>query len=84
MVDYNKIQSLGGMKQVINLPPPAEKFKAFNRAVRAVDGHNRSESFGVLKSLPSQSLGMVGSQDSLRQRAGLNARSIEAVIRHLL
>jgi hypothetical protein len=83
-MDYNKIQGFCGMKQVIDLPPLAGKIKAFNWAVRESDGHNRSESFGVLKNLPWQCLGMTGSKDSLRQRAGLDAWSIEATIRHLL
>lgn len=40
MVDYNKIQSLGSVKDVIDLEPLAAKWRAFGWATRELDGHN--------------------------------------------
>jgi transketolase len=40
IVDYNKIQSLGAVKDVIDLDPLAAKWRAFGWAVREVDGHD--------------------------------------------
>ena len=40
IVDYNKIQSLGTVKEVIDLDPLADKWRAFRWAVRELDGHN--------------------------------------------
>jgi len=43
IVDYNKIQSLGFVKDVIDLEPIVDKFLAFNWNVHRIDGHNYSE-----------------------------------------
>jgi transketolase len=40
IVDYNKIQSLGHVKDVLNLDPLADKWAAFGWAVREIDGHD--------------------------------------------
>jgi transketolase len=40
IVDYNKIQSLGHVKDVLDLNPLAAKWQAFRWAVREVDGHD--------------------------------------------
>lgn len=40
IVDYNKIQSLGRVDQVMALEPFADKWRAFGWAVREVDGHD--------------------------------------------
>jgi transketolase len=40
IVDYNKIQSLGIVKDVIDLEPFADKWRAFGWAVRELDGHD--------------------------------------------
>jgi transketolase len=40
IVDYNKIQSLGAVKEVIDLEPLAEKWRAFGWGVRELDGHD--------------------------------------------
>jgi transketolase len=40
IVDYNKIQSLGDVQDVLGLDPLADKFRAFHWAVREIDGHN--------------------------------------------
>jgi transketolase len=39
IVDYNKIQSLGTVKEVLDLDPFAAKWEAFGWAVREIDGH---------------------------------------------
>jgi transketolase len=39
-VDYNKIQSLGHVKDVLDLDPLADKWKAFGWATRELDGHD--------------------------------------------
>jgi transketolase len=40
IVDYNKIQSLGTVKEVMDLDPFAEKWRSFRWAVREIDGHD--------------------------------------------
>src|SRR5258708_649290 len=40
IIDYNKIQSLGAVKDVIDLDPLADKWRAFGWAVRELDGHD--------------------------------------------
>ncbi len=49
IIDYNKIQSLGRVADVINLEPLKEKFLAFNWDVYEVDGHNHLELFKVFR-----------------------------------
>jgi transketolase len=52
IVDYNKIQSLGSVQEVLDLHPLAEKFRAFNWAVKQIDGHNHDAIAAALKTLP--------------------------------
>lgn len=52
IVDYNKIQSLGRTKDVINLDPFADKWKAFGWAVREIDGHDAEQVLATLASVP--------------------------------
>ncbi len=40
IVDYNKIQSYGFTKDVVNLEPLADKWKSFGFSVSEVNGHN--------------------------------------------
>ena len=40
IVDYNKIQSLGTVKEVLDLEPFAEKWRACGWHVREIDGHD--------------------------------------------
>ena len=40
VIDYNKIQSLGRVEEVVPLEPFAEKWKAFGWDTREVDGHD--------------------------------------------
>ncbi len=52
IVDYNKIQSLGTVAEVLDLEPFAAKWQAFGWSVREIDGHNLEEIEGTLKSVP--------------------------------
>ncbi len=52
MVDYNKIQSLGSVRDVLDLAPLAEKFRAFRWAVKEIDGHDHDAIHRALQTLP--------------------------------
>ena len=52
IVDYNKIQALGTVKDVLDLEPFADKWRAFNWSVKEVDGHNYKELDDALLSVP--------------------------------
>lgn len=52
IIDYNKIQSLGTVAEVLQLEPFAAKWQAFGWAVREIDGHNLEEIEDVLKKVP--------------------------------
>ncbi len=52
IVDYNKIQSLGSVTEVLDLEPLTEKWEAFGWAVREIDGHHVGEIAGALTSVP--------------------------------
>jgi transketolase len=52
IVDYNKHQAYGSTREVQDLEPFADKWRAFGFAVRDVDGHNRAEMREVFTSLP--------------------------------
>ena len=52
IVDYNKIQSLGTVKEVLDLDPLAQKFRAFNWAVKEIDGHDHDAVADALRVLP--------------------------------
>ena len=55
IVDYNKIQSLGTVSEVLELGPLADKFRAFRWAVREIDGHNHEEISAAMRNLPWES-----------------------------
>jgi transketolase len=52
IVDYNKIQSLGTVKEVMDLEPFADKWRAFGWGVREIDGHDVTEIQSTLSTLP--------------------------------
>jgi len=52
IVDYNKIQSFGSVKEVLDLDPLPEKWRAFRWAVREIDGHDLRQIEEVLTRLP--------------------------------
>jgi len=52
IVDYNKIQSLGTVKEVLDLEPLADKFRAFGWSVKEINGHTHDEIRAALRSIP--------------------------------
>ncbi|MGH9729335.1 MAG: transketolase [Candidatus Acidiferrales bacterium] len=52
IVDYNGIQSLGNVGEILDLHPFADKWKACRWAVREIDGHNLEEIESVLWQAP--------------------------------
>jgi transketolase len=52
LVDYNKIQSLGRVEEVIDLEPLAEKWRAFGWGVREINGHDLAEIEETLLATP--------------------------------
>jgi transketolase len=52
IVDYNKIQSLGSVKEVIDLDPLPDKWRAFGWAVRELDGHDLPAIEAAVTQLP--------------------------------
>ena len=52
IVDYNKIQSLGHVRDVLDLEPLAEKWAAFGWSTREVDGHDIGKVHAALSEVP--------------------------------
>jgi transketolase len=52
VVDYNKHQAYGSTREVQDLEPFADKWRAFGFAVREVDGHDIAELRATFASLP--------------------------------
>jgi len=52
IIDYNKIQSLGSVAEVLELHPLADKLRSFRWAVREVDGHDVAALHRELASVP--------------------------------
>jgi transketolase len=52
IIDYNKIQSFGTVKEISNLDPLADKFKAFGWSVVEIDGHDLNEISNALNRVP--------------------------------
>ena len=52
IIDYNKIQSFGRVKEVLDLEPFAAKWKAFRWAAKEVDGHSFKELIDAFESVP--------------------------------
>lgn len=52
LVDYNKLQSSGPVKEVLDLEPLADKWRAFGWAVREVGGHDVAALQATLAELP--------------------------------
>jgi len=52
VVDYNKIQALGRVEEVLPLEPLAAKWRSFGWEVREVDGHNHSQVGKALSEAP--------------------------------
>ncbi|MBI4303750.1 MAG: transketolase [Chloroflexi bacterium] len=52
IVDYNKLQAFGRVKDVVNLDPLGAKWQAFGWVVREIDGHNFEQILGALLDVP--------------------------------
>ena len=52
--DYNKIQALGTVEEVLNLEPLTDRMTALRWAVREVDGHDVEQIDAALQGLPLQ------------------------------
>lgn len=52
IIDYNKIQSIGRVEEVLDLEPLGKKWESFGWAVREIDGHNLTEIEDALKAVP--------------------------------
>jgi transketolase len=52
VIDYNKIQSAGPTREIQDLEPLLDKWRAFNFAAIDVDGHDVAELRGAFKRLP--------------------------------
>jgi len=52
IVDCNKFQAFGKTKEVIDLEPLADKWRAFGWAVKEIDGHNFNQIKSSLKQFP--------------------------------
>jgi transketolase len=49
IVDFNKIQSFGTIKEVLDLDPLKDKFNSFGWDTIEIDGHNHSEIYEALR-----------------------------------
>jgi transketolase len=52
IVDYNKIQCFGSVKEVLDLEPFADKWRADHWAVEEIDGHDFNQLIPALRRLP--------------------------------
>jgi len=52
LIDYNKIQSAGPTREILDLEPLADKWRAFGFAVDEVDGHDVAALGRVLRRVP--------------------------------
>lgn len=52
MIDYNKVQSAGPTREILDLEPLADKWRAFGFAVAEVDGHDVAALRRVLHEVP--------------------------------
>jgi transketolase len=63
LIDYNKIQSLGRVEDVVNLAPLGEKWTAFGWGAREIDGHDLGairEALGAVPFTPDRPSCIVG------------------------
>ena len=53
IVDYNRVQSIGTTKDVLDLDPFADKWRSFGWTAREVDGHDVREVITALSEIPA-------------------------------
>jgi len=56
IIDYNKIQSFGTVREVLDLEPLVSKWVAFRWAVREIDGHNYKQIEDALTKKPFETV----------------------------
>jgi transketolase len=52
IIDFNKVQSFGTVKEVLDLEPLAEKWRSFGWAVKQIDGHDTAQIEDTLSRVP--------------------------------
>jgi len=52
ILDYNKVQQSGHVKDMLGLEPVADKWRAFGWALREIDGHDMAQIVDALDALP--------------------------------
>ncbi|MDP8266425.1 MAG: transketolase [Candidatus Aceula meridiana] len=52
VIDYNKMQALGQVSDILGLEPLGEKLKSFRWSVRDIDGHDHDQIYKSLSSAP--------------------------------
>jgi len=52
IIDYNKLQALDKLDNIVSLDPLTDKWKAFGWEVKEIDGHNISQLKDTLNSVP--------------------------------
>lgn len=52
IIDFNKVQSFGTVKEVLDLEPLAEKWRSFGWAVKQIDGHDTAQIEDALSRVP--------------------------------
>lgn len=52
IIDYNKLQAMGRLDEIVGLEPLGEKWRAFGWEVREVNGHDPEKLKNLFKSLP--------------------------------
>lgn len=52
ILDYNKLQAMDRLENIVSLDPIVDKWKAFGWEVREVDGHNIEKMQDIFESLP--------------------------------
>ena len=64
IIDYNGCQGFGAVKEILDMAPLADKWRACHWAVREVDGHDHGQIASALSSLPfeAEKLGVLVAQ----------------------
>ena len=52
IIDYNKIQSFGNVKEVMDLEPFSDKWRSFGWRAEEVDGHNIQQLVNIFSKIP--------------------------------
>lgn len=55
IIDHNKIQSFGAVKDILDLAPFADKWRSFRWSVREIDGHDHAAILDAIRDSPFES-----------------------------